>query len=74
MSSLLAGLRAVHMDHVYDFYKPDLSSEYPVVDGHLSIRCYLQALGGSSGCGCGTNVVDQIFFILKYSLFNFLFR
>ena len=32
------------MEHVYDFYKPDLSSEYPVVDGKLSIQCYLGAL------------------------------
>jgi hydroxymethylglutaryl-CoA synthase len=32
------------MEHVYDFYKPDLSSEYPVVDGHLSIQCYLLSL------------------------------
>lgn len=32
------------MEHVYDFYKPDLSSEYPVVDGQLSIQCYLNAL------------------------------
>lgn len=32
------------MQHVYDFYKPDLSSEYPVVDGRLSIQCYLSAL------------------------------
>lgn len=38
------GLRAVHMEHAYDFYKPDLSSEYPVVDGKLSILCYLRAL------------------------------
>lgn len=38
------GLRAVHMEHAYDFYKPDLSSEYPVVDGKLSIQCYLSAL------------------------------
>jgi hydroxymethylglutaryl-CoA synthase len=38
------GLRAVHMEHAYDFYKPDLSSEYPVVDGHLSIKCYLNAV------------------------------
>lgn len=38
------GLRAVHMEHAYDFYKPDLSSEYPVVDGKLSIQCYLGAL------------------------------
>lgn len=32
------------MDHVYDFYKPDMSSEYPTVDGKLSIQCYLTAL------------------------------
>ncbi|XP_067632395.1 hydroxymethylglutaryl-CoA synthase 1 [Eurosta solidaginis] len=38
------GLRATHMEHVYDFYKPDLSSEYPTVDGKLSIQCYLSAL------------------------------
>lgn len=38
------GLRAVHMRHVYDFYKPDLSSEYPAVDSKLSIQCYLSAL------------------------------
>lgn len=32
------------MCHVYDFYKPDLTSEYPTVDGKLSIQCYLSAL------------------------------
>jgi hydroxymethylglutaryl-CoA synthase len=32
------------MAHVYDFYKPDLASEYPVVDGKLSQTCYLMAL------------------------------
>lgn len=32
------------MTHVYDFYKPDLSSEYPYVDGKLSIECYISAL------------------------------
>jgi hydroxymethylglutaryl-CoA synthase len=32
------------MEHVYDFYKPDMSSEYPVVDANLSIRCYLASL------------------------------
>ncbi|XP_062074180.1 hydroxymethylglutaryl-CoA synthase [Humulus lupulus] len=36
--------RASHMSHVYDFYKPDLASEYPVVDGKLSQTCYLVAL------------------------------
>lgn len=38
------GLRSVYMKHAYDFYKPDLSSEYPTVDGKLSIQCYLGAL------------------------------
>ena len=38
------GLRATHVQHVYDFYKPQMSSEYPTVDGPLSIQCYLQAL------------------------------
>lgn len=42
--SLVAGLRGTHMEHAYDFYKPDLMSEYPVVDGKLSIECYLSAL------------------------------
>jgi hypothetical protein len=32
------------MTHTYDFYKPDLSSEYPTVDGKLSVQCYLSAL------------------------------
>ncbi|XP_046470712.1 hydroxymethylglutaryl-CoA synthase 1 [Neodiprion pinetum] len=38
------GIRASYMRHAYDFYKPDLNSEYPVVDGKLSIQCYLGAL------------------------------
>lgn len=38
------GLRASCMRHAYDFYKPDLRSEYPVVDGPLSIKCYLSSL------------------------------
>ncbi|XP_054824207.1 hydroxymethylglutaryl-CoA synthase-like isoform X1 [Prosopis cineraria] len=37
-------LRGSHMSHVYDFYKPNLASEYPVVDGKLSQTCYLMAL------------------------------
>jgi len=38
------GLRSTFMDHVYDFYKPDLNSEYPRVNGKLSIQCFLKAL------------------------------
>ncbi|KAJ8449320.1 hypothetical protein Cgig2_002452 [Carnegiea gigantea] len=37
-------LRASHMAHAYDFYKPNLASEYPVVDGKLSQTCYLMAV------------------------------
>jgi 3-hydroxy-3-methylglutaryl CoA synthase len=32
------------MDHVWDFYKPDLHSEYPTVDGPLSNECYITAV------------------------------
>ena len=40
----ILGLRAIHMDHAYDFYKPNLSSEFPVVDGKYSIECYINAV------------------------------
>lgn len=38
------GLRGSYMQHVYDFYKPDLTSEYPYVDGHYSLNCYTEAV------------------------------
>lgn len=38
------GVAGHHMEHVYDFYKPHLASEYPEVDGKLSIDCYLRSL------------------------------
>lgn len=38
------GLRHSHMEHVWDFYKPDKNVEYPTVDGQLSNTCYLRAL------------------------------
>ena len=41
---LFLGLVGTHMEHVYDFYKADLTSEYPIVDGHFSITCYTHAL------------------------------
>jgi hydroxymethylglutaryl-CoA synthase len=40
------GLRGTYMTHAYDFYKPEMHSEYPFVDGKLSISCYLSALDG----------------------------
>lgn len=36
--------RGSYMEHAYDFYKPDFTSEYPVVDGHFSLSCYTKAL------------------------------
>lgn len=36
--------RSSHFEHAYDFYKPNLSSPYPVVDGHYSNLCYLKSL------------------------------
>ena len=38
------GKRGTYMQHAYDFYKPDLTSEYPVVDGHYSVTCYTEAV------------------------------
>lgn len=38
------GMRGSYMQHAYDFYKPDFTSEYPVVDGHFSIKCYSEAV------------------------------
>jgi hydroxymethylglutaryl-CoA synthase len=36
--------RSSYMEHCYDFYKPELASEYPRVDGPLSLECYLSSL------------------------------
>lgn len=38
------GMRGTHIVHTYDFYKPDLTSEYPVLDGQYSLRCYSEAM------------------------------
>jgi hydroxymethylglutaryl-CoA synthase len=37
-------VRGSYMEHAYDFYKPDFTSEYPYVDGHFSLTCYVKAL------------------------------
>ncbi|OOF94731.1 hypothetical protein ASPCADRAFT_131335 [Aspergillus carbonarius ITEM 5010] len=42
--SLDPSIRGVYMSHTYDFYKPDLKSEFPLVNGHESITCYLRAI------------------------------
>ncbi|KAK3079556.1 Hydroxymethylglutaryl-CoA synthase-like protein AKT4-1, partial [Coniosporium uncinatum] len=38
------GLRGSYIKHAYDFYKADLTSEYPIVDGQYSIQCYTEAV------------------------------
>ena len=42
--SLQNGIRGSYMQHEYDFFKPDLRSEYPIVDGQYSLQCYTRAL------------------------------
>ena len=37
-------IRCSHMEDIYDFYKPDLGSEYPRVDGKLSLSVYFRSL------------------------------
>lgn len=37
-------VRGTFMEHAYDFYKPNFTSEYPVVDGHFSLSCYIKAV------------------------------
>ncbi|XP_059059558.1 hydroxymethylglutaryl-CoA synthase 1 [Achroia grisella] len=46
------GVRASYMTHAYDFYKADLASEFPYVDGKLSIKCYLNALDNCYNLFC----------------------
>jgi hydroxymethylglutaryl-CoA synthase len=38
------GLRGTYIKHEYDFYKPDFASEYPVVFGHYSMKCYTECV------------------------------
>eukprot|EP01119_Soliformovum_irregulare_P010986 TRINITY_DN2719_c0_g1_i1.p1 TRINITY_DN2719_c0_g1~~TRINITY_DN2719_c0_g1_i1.p1 ORF type:complete len:468 (-),score=120.74 TRINITY_DN2719_c0_g1_i1:28-1431(-) len=42
--ALERGLKTSYFEHAWDFYKPNLESEYPMVDGKSSIVCYLRAL------------------------------
>lgn len=44
--------RATHAAHVWDFFKPDHTVEYPTVDGKLSQVCYYQALEDVYGRFC----------------------
>ncbi|EIM88708.1 hydroxymethylglutaryl-CoA synthase [Stereum hirsutum FP-91666 SS1] len=37
-------IHGTYMANTYDFYKPNLTSEYPTVDGPLSVSTYIQAM------------------------------
>ena len=39
-----SSMRSSHFENAYDFYKPRLNVEYPVVDGKLSNSCYLRSI------------------------------
>lgn len=40
-------LRGTYIKHVYNFYKADLTSEYPVIFGYYSIKCYTKYIDNS---------------------------
>ncbi|KAM3147390.1 hypothetical protein pb186bvf_000641 [Paramecium bursaria] len=48
--------RSTHIADMYDFYKPIMSSEYPTVDGQLSITSYLDSI---DKCYEGLNKKEQ---------------
>lgn len=41
---VLDPVRTTYMTHEYDFYKPDSSSEYPIVDGPQTLSSYINSL------------------------------
>lgn len=68
------GVRASYMRHAYDFYKPDLSSEFPYVDGKLTIKCYLSALDNCYQLFCKKMQRDEPDFKGLLSLDGMLFH
>lgn len=73
--------RVTHACHVWDFFKPQLDSEYPQVDGALSETCYLRALDdcysrhlakqmsvhGRSAASVGLGATDHFLFHSPYN-------
>ena len=57
------------MEHAWDFYKPDLSSEFPEVDGPLTISCYFRALDR-----CYQKYLERLALIVKLLLFFLKFH
>ena len=44
ISFMFLAIHGTYMANTYDFYKPQLSSEYPEVDGPISVITYVAAL------------------------------
>ncbi|KAL4363328.1 hypothetical protein GQ457_04G037830 [Hibiscus cannabinus] len=63
--------RGSHMSHAYDFYKPNLTSEYPVVDGRLSQTCYLMALDSCYKSFCHKYVRTEVQETVSIFLYNY---
>ncbi|KAI6116817.1 hydroxymethylglutaryl-coenzyme A synthase C terminal-domain-containing protein [Pisolithus croceorrhizus] len=73
-----------HMTNTYDFYKPRLDSEYPEVDGPVSVTTYISALdattakakkaqpNGSAANGSATGDAEHTFSLddIDYAVFH----
>ncbi len=57
-------LKATHASNVWDFFKPNMSSEYPVVDGKHSQTCYYQALDG-----CYERIIEKLNAVYRSPVF-----
>ena len=55
----LQNIRSSFKSHQYDFYKPNLNSPYPVVNGHVSNSCYINALDSCYN-GYHQKILNQI--------------
>jgi hydroxymethylglutaryl-CoA synthase len=67
--------RATHAAHVWDFFKPDHTVEYPTVDGALSQVCYYQALEDTYSRFCAkledkTFAADRADFMVFHAPYN----
>jgi len=78
----ISSVRQNYFRHSFDFYKPDLTSEYPIVDGPLSIKQYYDALDKcyqgwriksknvSDNSGPGHQVLENLDFICFHCPFS----
>jgi hydroxymethylglutaryl-CoA synthase len=65
-----ARARGTFSSHIWDFYKPDPSVEFPTVDGRLSQTCYLRALDACYHLFCDKSKTDTRLTDLDYAVFH----